>query len=84
HSNGRRIAAYRIMTQSESVPPRFSDISELLEYIRKHGSERNVWDLVRYRPSYGTTEFRMFGITPDIEEIIGFVNACLDLFKSIR
>ncbi len=84
HSNGRRIAAYRIMTQSESVPPRFSDIGELLEYIKKHGSERNVWDLVRYRPSYGTTEFRMFGITPDIEEIIGFVRACLNLFKSIR
>ncbi len=80
HSNGKRIAAYRIMTQSKSIPPRFVDVDELLRYIEKHNGERNVWDLVRYKPSTQTTEFRMFGTTEDIEEIVGYVEICLSLF----
>ena len=82
HSNGKRLAAYKIMTQVESISPRFSDVDELLKYIQKHGNERNVWDLVRYKPSTQTTEFRMFGTTEDIEEIVGYVEICLNLFRS--
>jgi len=81
HSNGKRIAAYRIMTQSKSIPPRFVDVDELLKYIEGHKGERNVWDLVRYKPTTQTTEFRMFGTTEDIKEIVSYVEICLSLFR---
>jgi len=77
HSDGRRLKAYRTMTQSDSIPPKFSGPAELLEYIKEHGGERNVWDLIRYKPTTGTIEFRMFGMTKGREEIIRYAEACL-------
>ena len=82
HSNGKRILAYRTMTQSKSIPPNFSTIDELLCYIQKNGGERDVWDLVRYKPSTKTIEFRMFGATENIEEVLNYVKVCLDLFQA--
>jgi len=79
HSQGKRIEAYRIMSQSDGIPPKFSSRVELMRYIQQHGGERNVWDLARYKPSTGTIEFRMFGTTGDIQEIIGYVEACLQV-----
>lgn len=83
HSNGRRIATYRIMSQSEGTPPLFRGFEELLAYIDSKGGERNVWDLVRYKPSTKTVEFRMFGATADIKEIIKYVELCLNIFDSV-
>ncbi len=82
HSSMKRINAYKVMAETKGIPPIFSSFSELMEYINKKGGERNVWDLVRYKPSTKTIEFRMFGSTENVEEIIGYVKACLDIIES--
>ena len=79
HSDLRRINAYCTMAEIDGVPPTFSSFSELMNYIVSKGGEKNVWDLVRYKPSTRTVEFRMFGTTPSVSEIIGYVEACLDV-----
>lgn len=76
HSNLRRINAYRTMAETDGVPPMFASLAEVKAYIGKKGGEKNVWDLVRYKPSTKTVEFRMFGATPNVDEILGFVTAC--------
>ncbi len=81
HSNLRRINAYRTMAETDGVPPMFASFSEVKAYIGSKGGEKNVWDLVRYKPSTKTVEFRMFGATPSIEEILGFVTACQEASK---
>jgi gamma-glutamyl:cysteine ligase YbdK (ATP-grasp superfamily) len=81
HSGLQRINAYRTMAQIDGVPPTFSSFSELMNYIASKGGEKNVWDLVRYKPSTKTVEFRMFGTTSSNSEIIGYVEACLEVVK---
>jgi|GEM_PF-2154688 len=83
HSNFRRINAYRTMAKTKGIPPTFSTFSEVTRYIASRGGEKNVWDLVRFKPSTGTIEFRMFGATPSIAEIIGYVRACHDTISVI-
>lgn len=75
-SAGKRIEAYRVMAKTYGEPPLFGNGENLMAYISEHGGERNVWDLVRYKPSTGTVEFRMFGATTDEEKIVEFVEAC--------
>src|SRR3990167_1222628 len=79
HSGFRRINAYRTMAETDGIPPTFSGFSEVMSYITSKGGEKDVWDLVRFKPSTDTVEFRMFGATPSIDEIIGYVNACRDI-----
>ena len=79
HSNFRRINTYRIMAETDGVPPIFANFSELIDYIASRGGEKNVWDLVRFKPSTRTIEFRMFGATPNVVEVIGYVQACRDI-----
>ncbi len=79
HSGHKRINVYRIMAETDGVPPMFADFSEIVTYIASKGGEKNVWDFVRFKPSTGTIEFRMFGSTPSVEEILGYVNACRDV-----
>lgn len=74
-SGGKRLAAYRTMAETDGTPPFFSEVSELLSYIEEHGGERDVWDLVRYKPTTGTVEFRMFGTTASKETIKGCIRA---------
>lgn len=80
-SNFKRINTYRVMAETNGVPPLFSDFSSILDYIASKGGERNVWDLVRFKPSTKTIEFRMFGATSSIEKIIGYVDACRSVFE---
>ncbi len=68
-SGGRRLAAYRAMAETYGAPPEFSSIFELTSYIDERGGERNVWDLVRYKLTTGTVEFRMFGTTASMETV---------------
>lgn len=79
HSDGRRIESYRAMAGSNGVPPWFGCYAEVEQYITDKGGEKNVWDLVRYKPSTQTVEFRMFGASPCQSEIITYVQACLDI-----
>jgi len=74
NSGGKRLAAYQTMAETDGAPPEFSDTAELLAYIDEHGGERNVWDMVRYKPTTGTVEFRMFGAT----ESEGVIRRCVE------
>ncbi len=80
HSNLQRVNAYRTMAGVDGVPPLFACLSELMEYINAKGGEKNVWDFVRYKPSTQTVEFRMFGATQNVDEILGYVKACQQVF----
>lgn len=79
HSNGKRMNAYTTMSQTNGVSPSFSNFQEVMKYIGEHDGEKNVWDLVRYKPSTKTVEFRMFGSTESVDEVIGYVKVCLEL-----
>ena len=81
HSNLKRIKNYQTMAGTNCIPPKFVNFLEVMEYIASKGGEKNVWDLVRYKASTKTIEFRMFGATPNIKEIIGYVRACQNVFK---
>lgn len=83
HSNFQRINAYRAMAGTDGIPPMFVNISEVMSYIASKGGEKNVWDLVRFKPSTRTIEFRMFGATPNVDEIIGYAKACNDIISKI-
>ncbi len=76
HSQFERINAYRIMAETNGIPPVLANFSELRKYIISKGGESSVWDLVRYKPSTKTVEFRMFGTTKKIGEILQYVEAC--------
>ncbi|OGM00440.1 hypothetical protein A2480_04275 [Candidatus Uhrbacteria bacterium RIFOXYC2_FULL_47_19] len=80
HSRLRRMTAYRIVSGTDGIPPEFDDFSEVMNYISSQGGEKNVWDLVRYKPSTGTIEFRMFGTTSSVDEIVEYIRVCRDLF----
>jgi len=79
HSQGRRIETYRKMAETDGIPPQFHNFEDVIAYINDHGGEKNVWDLVRYKPSTKTIEFRMFGATASVHEVIEYVKACLEL-----
>lgn len=83
HSSRRRIDTYRIMSETTGVPPIFSDFASVTKYIATKDGEKNVWDLVRYKPSTGTIEFRMFGTTPRTEEILGYIQSCVDILNNL-
>ena len=80
-SQGKRLRAYRIMAQVYGDPPEFNNLNELMAYITNKGGERNVWDMVRYKPSTRTIEFRMFGSTDKEDKIISFIKACQEIIK---
>jgi len=82
-SGGKRLAAYRTMAETDGVPPKFSDPVGLMSYIKTKGGERNVWDLVRYKPLTGTVEFRMFGTTESQMAIRSCVEETHSLVEAI-
>lgn len=81
HSGLKRINSYLLMAGTNGVPPKFDDFTDLTKYIASKGGEKNVFDFVRYKPSTGTVEFRMFGATESLEEILGYVKACQDIVE---
>jgi len=80
-SQGKRLNAYRVMAKVYGDSPVFKDVDHLMKYIKDSGGERDVWDMVRYKPSTGTVEFRMFGATGDLEKIKSFVCAVQEVIK---
>lgn len=84
HSQGKRINSYQIMAGEQQFPPLFNNIDEVMNYIKAKDGEKNVYDLIRYKPSTGTIEFRMFGITEDIDEIINYASECQRLVLGRR
>lgn len=78
-SEGKRLVNYKNMSGSNGVPPMFTCFEEVIKYIAEKNGERNVWDLVRYKITTNTVEFRMFGATSDYNKIRNFVIECLKL-----
>jgi len=82
-SRGKRLAAYRAMAETYGIPPEFASTLELASYIEERGGERNVWDLIRYKPTTGTVEFRMFGTTASKRVIRQCVEEAQRLMETI-
>ncbi|MFH1667512.1 MAG: glutamate-cysteine ligase family protein [Candidatus Komeilibacteria bacterium] len=78
-SNGQRLAGYRVMAGVYGDPPIMDSFEDTLRYIERKGGERDVWDMVRYKPRTKTIEFRMFGATNNYVKIREFIAASLDI-----
>lgn len=81
HSNGKRMDRYRAIIQNDGIPPVFSDFNHLMLYIQGHNGEKNITDLVKYRPSIKTVEFKMFGATEKVDDVIEYAEVCLQLLQ---
>jgi len=82
-SNGERLQIYKIMAPDFS-PPRYDDWGCYEAYAKSHGFEenpRNCWHLVRIS-IHGTIEFRMFGSTSNISEILEWAFVCHSICKN--
>lgn len=69
------------MANVSGFPPHFNSTNELMTYINSKGGEKNVYDLIRYKPSTGTVELRMFGTIPNTEGIIEYINESAKVLK---
>ncbi len=84
HSAGARIKSYQTMAGEQQFPPLFHSFEEVINYINSKGGEKNVYDLIRYKPSTKTIEFRMFGTTENVDEIVNYVGECKKLVLKKR
>jgi gamma-glutamyl:cysteine ligase YbdK (ATP-grasp superfamily) len=74
HSGGERLRLYKQMAKNWQ-PPVYKSVEHLQAMAREQGFEqnpRNCWHLIRIS-RHGTVELRMFGMTDDLDEIIGWV-----------
>lgn len=77
HSRGERMRLYRLMAP-RSTPPPIESWEAFHRIAVEHGFEndpRKCWTLIRISV-HGTLEFRMFGATPKIDEIVEWAQQC--------
>jgi gamma-glutamyl:cysteine ligase YbdK (ATP-grasp superfamily) len=77
HSSGRRLKIYSIMAP-DFMPYPYKDWQEFFEKAKKEkfiDDPRKCWTLIRIS-KHGTIEFRMFGATNNLEEIVHWANLC--------
>lgn len=82
HSNGKRLEIYKIMAPN-FLPPFYKNWEEFYELsIREKFTDdpRSCWHLIRISV-HGTIEFRMFGATENIEEIVNWAKICYKICK---
>lgn len=82
HSNGERLRIYNVMARDWEPAP-FGTWERYRETAFAKGfftDPRQCWRLVRIS-AHGTVEFRMFGATEDLSEILGWVRLCHDLCR---
>ena len=77
HSDLKRVKTWDTIMQRPAYPPSFNNYEEILTYTRAKGGAKNVWDLIRYKPDLQVTEFRMFGATPSVDEVIDYIRKSL-------
>ncbi len=80
HSDGQRLSVYKIMAPS-FLSPYYKSWNDFYNKAVKEGfvdDPRSCWTLIRIS-KHGTIEFRMFGATADLEEIMGWVNLCYEI-----
>lgn len=81
-SNGERLEIYKIVAP-DFMPPSYSDWQVFYETAVKKGFDsdpRKCWNLIRIS-KHGTIEFRMFGTTDDLDEIIKWAEKCHSICK---
>ena len=81
HSEGQRLAAFKETIYPQSRPEPYQDWQAFYATAVKRGFTvdiRQCWTLIRIS-KHGTIEFRMFGSTPSIDEIIGWAEHCRNL-----
>ncbi len=74
HSGGERLRQYAAMA-IRGMPPPFQSVLDFYTYAHEEGfaeNPRDCWNLVRIS-RHGTVELRMFGMTGDVNEIMGWV-----------
>lgn len=80
HSDGRRLEVYRMMA-SNCIPPHYNSWQDFYDLSVKDGfteDPRSCWHLIRIS-IHGTIEFRMFGATDNLEEIVSWATLCREL-----
>ncbi len=81
-SNGQRLAIYKVMAP-DYEPPFYESWEQFYrEAVEKNfvTDPRKCWHLIRLSV-HGTIEFRMFGATSDLDEIVDWATACHHLCK---
>lgn len=84
HSNGLRMKLYRKMAP-RSQPPDYRNVSDVFEDARSENfllSHKNNWRILRFHP-YGYVEFRMFGNTPYLDEIMYWIEMVKQLSREV-
>ncbi len=82
-SNGERLEIYKLMAP-EFHPPEYKNWRDYERYAREHKfweNPRDCYHIVRIS-RHGTIEFRMFGATPDVTEIISWAVDCHTICKN--
>lgn len=77
-SNGERLQLYKLVAGESAVPKKFETWEDLYEFGTQQGflaDPRKCWSLIRMSV-HGTIEFRMFGATESIEQILLWAKRC--------
>lgn len=82
HSGGERLRLYKTMAENWRPIPyknsgHFAEVARQQEFLE---NPRNCWQLVRIS-IHGTVELRMFGVTDNIDEIIGWTTRVRSILK---
>lgn len=82
HSDGKRLELYKIMAPN-FVPLLYNTWQDFYEKAVKEDfidDPRKCWTLIRMS-IHGTIEFRMFGATGNLDEIVGWAKKCQEICK---
>ena len=82
-SGGKRLEIYKIVAP-DHIPPQYANWQDFHAKAIKKGfnfDPRKCWTLIRIS-KHGTIEFRMFGTTKNIQEVVGWVKNCHSICKN--
>jgi len=77
NSSGKRLEAYRQVTD-QCDPRPYSSWEDFYEYAKQNSftdNPRDCWSLIRLT-IHGTIEFRNFGVTDSLDDIVAWANYC--------
>lgn len=84
HSGGERARLYRMMAPNWR-PPVYESAAHFDAVAHAQGfasTLRDCWHLIRVS-RHGTVELRMFGMTADVDEIVGWIADVRDVLRSV-
>lgn len=84
-SVGERLRLYRLVAGETATPQPFGSWEVFHAFGSKHGflhDPRKCWSLIRMSV-HGTIEFRMFGATHSIEQVLAWARYCLSLCREV-